>query len=67
MKRRSSTGIIEKAHLRSNQELYGEGWERIFGRKDKSLHAETSCQEEESSERQVSEFQVSEESSTIQE
>ena len=66
MKRRSSTGIIEKAHLRSNQELYDEGWERIFGRKDKSLHVETSDQEKDSTERESQELQISEDGSSIQ-
>lgn len=60
MKRRNSLGVIERAHLRTNQEAFNEGYDRIFGTKSKSLHVETSDKTEEHGECEIQEFQIPE-------
>jgi len=62
MRRRNNLNVIEKAHLRTNQELYNENYDRIFGFKDNTLHAASPSEEEILRQREAQGVQVSESS-----
>ena len=49
--RTNSSGVTEVAHLRTNQDKFNEGWERIFGKKEEASQSNSQPHPEESAPR----------------